>query len=218
MKVVQKYAGLLTIALLMCGCGSDPDKTPAVKIVTVSHAVAFDAHTKQLSMTEYGALDAFMQSVPVSAVSYVGLQADDSNSKAVMHARQLKAYLVKQGVDRNTIHLQPVPDSGNDSLLVTVVYAVAVPPAPCPDWSKNAMVHYDASNQSNFGCAYNNDFILQLANPGDYVGSQGSQPSADASRDSGFVQKYRLGTAPTIAGGSSGSGGASAPSSGGTSP
>jgi pilus biogenesis lipoprotein CpaD len=190
----KRVKAILTIAgalFLLAGCYYGPQKIAHVRMESTSHVVLFEKNKKQISKSEYESLDSFVRSVPVSAVSYVGLRADDADAVALRHAKQIKTYLVKQGVDHNTIHLEPSSGSDRDSILLTMQYSVAIPPEPCPDWSKSSGGTYNSTNGSNFGCAYYNDMAVQMANPADFEAAQGQAPVIDAERESGIVTKYR---------------------------
>jgi pilus assembly protein CpaD len=116
----------------------------------------------------------------------------------------VRDYLVAQGFEKKVIHLQPTPKMDPRTVLLTVQYAKGIPPQPCPDWSKNATHNYNDGNASNFGCAYNNNLILQLADPEDYNKGEGA-PHFDGARDSAVLGHYLADTAQPAGGGGGGS-------------
>jgi len=180
-----------TVAVIMLtACNSPVPKTADVKTEVVYHAIEYDNNKLQPSVLEAEKLDMFMESVPVDAVSYVGLQTVNSNQRAIERAKRLKLYLVKQGLTPKLIHLQPSVIEDGQVITLTIEYAKAVPPKPCPDWSKNSITNYNNTPGSNFGCAYYNNFIIQLDNPADFKNGHGNS-RIDETRSSNVIQKYR---------------------------
>ncbi len=68
-------------------------------------------------------------------------------------------------------------------------------PHPCPDWSKDSETNDTNANHSNFGCAVNNNFGLQLDNPRDLMQGHGdNRPDTGISEH--VIEQYRAGTLP----------------------
>jgi type IV pilus biogenesis protein CpaD/CtpE len=219
----MKVSGLMRLpacvvmltALLLSACNSPEEKTAHITTQAASHYIIFSIKKTTPSQSELLRLDAFVTSVPVLAVSYVGLEADDTNPAALKRAKWIKAYLVKHGIDANTIHLEPVLGAYS-TMLLTIEYSVAITPQHCPDWSKNAIANYDNTRFSNFGCSYYNNIVQQLSDPADFNGGQGTSQESGA-RESVTLQKYYLATPFSTGASSSGVSSSSGSSSGGTS-
>jgi len=68
-------------------------------------------------------------------------------------------------------------------------------PAPCPDWSQTTNTNYLNYNHSNFGCAVNKNFVLQLEDKQDMNEGHGiNRP--DAGITARQIERYRLGEIP----------------------
>jgi pilus biogenesis lipoprotein CpaD len=182
-----------------------PAKMPHVREEALSHAVLFHDGSTQLYPSEQDSLASFVSAIPPGGVSSVTLAANDSNLRAVARAQSVRSYLTKQGFNPNDIRLQSKPGIDPLMVMLNVRYAKAVPPEPCPDWSKNSGYDYENRDQSNFGCAYYNDLIVQLDNPADYNHGHGT-PVIDAPRDSAYLQRYLSGTSASGGGASTSSG------------
>lgn len=212
---------IVAVTILVMGCVACDTTPPAPKLAhvrkeTASHVVAFHDGSTQMFPGEQDALASFVGTISTNTISAVGLAADDTNPRAIERARTVRDYLVRQGFSARDIRM--LPDHSIDPLTVMlkVRYAKVLPPEPCPDWSKNSMHNYENTNASNFGCAYNNDLVMQLDNPNDYNQGHGT-PAISAARDSVILQRYNSNTPPPTASGgaSSGSSGGSSGSSGG---
>jgi type IV pilus biogenesis protein CpaD/CtpE len=181
---------------------------------TVSHPVLFTGSSLHISEIEQDSLADFIDAVPASTIAHVALGANDMNPAAVARARNVRNYLVARGVNKALIRLQPMAGIDARTVVISVQYAKALPPAPCPDWSKNSIVDYQSAGSSNFGCAVGNNFIIQLANPADYNSGHGTAVS-ESPRDSVVLQKY-FSDAPQPGAGAGGSSGSPASSGGGS--
>jgi pilus biogenesis lipoprotein CpaD len=212
LNIAAIFLGLL--ALSSCAPAPVAPKVPHVRTETATHAVAFGDAQTALYPSERASLDIFLEPISAPAVSYVGLMADDMNPRAVARARSIRNYLVHEGVAPNLIHLQPAAGMDARTVVVSLEYARMVPPAPCPDWSKDSSMDYTDQNMSNFGCAYYNNLSVQIADPNDYIAGHG-KPVYDGTRESAILQKYMAGTASSSGSASSSSSSGSSGSSGG---
>jgi pilus assembly protein CpaD len=216
---LRHVAAMALLTAALAGCDSPappPAKTAHVRQESVSHAVLFHDGSMRMAPSEQDALASFVNTVPAGAVSSVGLAVDDTNLRAVARARSVRDYLVKQGFSPQEIRMQPTPGIDPLTVMLSIRYAQVMPPGPCPDWSKNSIHNYENSDESNFGCAYYNNLIVQLANPSDYNGGHGT-PVFDGPRDSVIMQRYLADTPPPAASGgaSASAGGSSGASAGG---
>lgn len=191
---------------LLMGCGINAPKQPHVRAQSATYTIVFADGVTRLTVMEKDSLNDFISVVYPSAVSNVLLTADDTNASAVARARSIRDYLAQKGFNKNAIRLEPSAGMDPRTVVVSLQYMQAVAPEPCPDWSDNPAVSYQESTFSNFGCASNSNFIVQLANPADYNGGHNT-PVSEGPRDSAIMQKYFSGAA---------SGGAAASSGGGT--
>ena len=213
------YALIVATLFTLMGCSSPvTDKTARVKMETTSYTLVFEGKKTRLSKAQFEGLDSFVRSVPVLAINYAGIEADSSNSVAMARVKKIKNYLIKHGVAQEAIHLQPATGNDKNTITLNIQYAKAAPQTLCPDWSENPVVNYKNTTFSNFGCAYNNNIAVQLANPEDLEKGHG-QPAISGARDSVILQNYMANTPPPSAGasGSSSSSSSSSSSTGGAS-
>lgn len=71
----------------------------------------------------------------------------------------------------------------------------AVLPHPCPDWSHPTVGNYDNSTHSNYGCAVNTNFGLQVADPHDIAQGHGDV-GPDTETTVRVIERYREGELP----------------------
>ncbi len=206
---------LASLALAGCSASVPAPKMAHVRTETVSHVILFHEGAMQIYPSEQDSLASFISTIPTDAVSYVALATDDTNPRAVARARNVRNYLIAQGFSVNAVRLQPTPGIDPLTVVMNVQYAKAVSPEPCPDWSKDSVKNYENTNASNFGCAYYNNLIVQLANPADYNSGHG-KAAYDGQRDSVITERYLSGTSSGSSGGSASSSGSSASGGGST--
>lgn len=209
--------GLLSALALaaLTACGTASPKEPRVQVETASFAIGYQGSKIPLSYSQREALDAFMQSIPVSAVTLAVLSTDIDNPRNTQRTTRIRNYLIAQGVMPSTIRFQPTKQAGNrNMILLTLQYARILPPAGCPDWSQNPVADHNNLGFSNFGCAYNTDLARQMTNPADYESGQGN-PVMDGARESIAVQHYLSGASGASSSGGTSGGSSSSGSSGG---
>ena len=68
-------------------------------------------------------------------------------------------------------------------------------PHPCLDWSKDAETNYTNAMHSNYGCAVNTNFGLQLDNPRDLMEGHGDN-RPDTGITAHVIEQYRSGALP----------------------
>ncbi len=196
--LMQEFKKIIAILLpvfasvVLASCNAPQPEFARVKTELLSHPVVYEEHAKHLTDTEFNALRIFVQSLPSAGISYVGLMTDDMNSEAEQHAEQIKKYLIHAGIAPEVIHLQQAFGSDGHTIIVAVQYDKIIPPAPCPDWSKNSIANYNNTRASGFGCSYENNIAVQLTNPADLEHGNGTD-SMSPVRDSISVQKYNAG-------------------------
>lgn len=74
----------------------------------------------------------------------------------------------------------------------------------CPDWSSDPTKNYSNADFSNFGCAYHNNFYVQLQDPADLERGVGKS-GMTAVRESAVLQGYMSGASSSAAAASSAS-------------
>ena len=68
-------------------------------------------------------------------------------------------------------------------------------PAPCPDWSQTTNTNYLNYNHSNFGCAVNKNFALQLDDKQDMNEGHGAN-RPEPGITTHVIERYRAGEIP----------------------
>ncbi len=204
----------VSLCIAVAGCNSPAPKLAQVKLQTVNHTVIFNNASTRLSSYQIEHLQHFVGMLPIPAVSYVSLASNPGDRYAAARTKLIRNYLVHEGVYASLIHtIPPFTPMDKQSLLMTVQYTQGVPPGPCPDWSKNSLTNYNNTDMSNFGCAYNSNLAVQVADPADLYGGH-AFAETEGTRDSVVIGKYMSDTpAPTT---TSSSGGSSAASSSGS--
>ncbi len=190
-----QLAGVAAAFLIVLSGCSDMQPSPKmaqVKTETVSRAILFDGKSVKLSPRELEGLAAFVHVAPASAISYVELVADTANALAVSRIKKIKDYLVKQGIAHDVIRVHGLEGSDAHTVMLTIEYTRAIPPARCPDWSANPVSNYSNADLSNFGCAYYHDLIIQMADPMDFKRGRGNV-FPDATRSSVVIKEYSEG-------------------------
>lgn len=110
-------------------------------------------------------------------------------------ARMLQGWLEDEG-GIDTVYREVagvVPAGAGRTIGLSFQAYVAVVPN-CGDWSGTAGFNPTNAHHTNFGCAYHRNFGLMLSDPGDLVRGR-SAGSADATRQTVVLQKYRAGEA-----------------------
>jgi pilus assembly protein CpaD len=84
---------------------------------------------------------------------------------AAARFRTIAALLLPYGVVASQGNLAPLP--ANHAIIDTGRYLVTLP--PCPNWSKDAAIHFNNATASNFGCSTMVNLGLSAASPADLV-------------------------------------------------
>ncbi len=117
-------------------------------------------------------------------------ESDDTADAAA--AERMKEFVVREGARPQEIALR----RGDSSIAAETVvvsfqgYEVAVP--KCGDWSGTAGFNPSNLPHSNFGCSYQRNIGVMLADPGDLNRSD-AMGSADAPRSDDIIRKFRVG-------------------------
>jgi pilus biogenesis lipoprotein CpaD len=205
MAIIKKWSVLLLGVYALSACNYPAPKTAQVKTVVVSHDFTYMAGAPVLTIKETKSLEIFMEPIHGSAVSSAQIQVNTHDRRLPERINNIVGYLREKGVDSKNIYTTRDDDAvPPNTITLMLIYSVAVPPEPCPDWSKNATANYENTNSSNFGCAYNNNWVVQLSNPEDYNGNN-SRNVSDATRDGVALQKYFSGSSSSSSGSSAAS-------------
>jgi pilus biogenesis lipoprotein CpaD len=187
---------LAALLVLACCNSSDTiplDKTPHIEKQVIAHRVLYaNDVTQKISFEEYSNLKEFIASVPSSSVSNVLIVADESTPVKAKRLKHIVHYVTENGISRNIIHFQALPDNGND-IIVNIEFKKVIKAQNCPDWSSNPEHNYENAEFSNFGCANHNNIAVQVLNPSDLESGHG-QNNMSAEHDGTFLQKYMAGT------------------------
>jgi pilus assembly protein CpaD len=116
------------------------------------------------------------------------------NSQAALRAsREIKALLAESGVSKARIRQSSYTAEAQDqSAPVRISYiAISAQTAPCGEWPEDLLSNSSANkNWQNFGCASQQNFAAQIANPMDLVAPRGMTP-IDAQRRATVIDTYR---------------------------
>lgn len=158
-------------------------------------AVRFEPGHSHLSYADSRRLVRFLRMYHSRARTelVIATTPDAEGLKAQEHMAAFRERLVAEGVIRKRISLRPgtAPLGNNASVVLSFGgYDIRVP--ECGDWSGTAGFNPSNLPHTNFGCAYQRNVGLMLADPGDYVASEG-ESYIDARRSDLQLEVYRGG-------------------------
>jgi len=133
----------------------------------------------------------------------VATTADEAGRDADRHMAKIRRHLIDAGVDERVIEVRSAAaplGSGNGVIMSFEGYSAKV--ADCGDWTGGAGNNPTNLPHTNYGCSYQRNIGMMLADPGDLLRSQ-NDSYIEAYRVvnvgySGVVPNYRAG-APTPA-------------------
>jgi pilus assembly protein CpaD len=196
----------LALGLAVAGCQLpkagpvDFEQTHAIEPVPTTYVLAtrFEPGSGKLSARDEDRLALFLRQYARRARSplQVATTPDSAGLDAQEHMSAFREHLVFAGVPRRKIDIKPgsAPLGGEHSVVLSFNgWDVAVP--ECGDWSGDAG-GWNPTNlpNVNYGCAYQRNIGLMLADPGDYIASEGD-PYLDTLRTDGVIGLYRRGEA-----------------------
>lgn len=178
----------------------DYRQTHVIKPVATSYVLAtrFEPGSAKLSARDDDRLALFLRQYFRRARGPLLLATtpDSAGLDAQAHMATFRERLVFAGVPRREIDIKPgsAPLGGRHSVVLSFTgYDVAVP--ECGDWSGDAG-GWNPTNlpNVNYGCAYQRNVGLMLADPGDFLASEGD-PYLDTLRTDTIIGLYREGNA-----------------------
>lgn len=208
---IQSIAACLAVALLAaCEAPTQPSNYRAAhpivvteEIVTVALSVPADGGL--VAPSEEPGFGRFVRIFQTRAKGPITLHVDESKGGGVERSavieRTAQAF-ARAGVGRGGFKVMPgtLGHEGPAPILATFPAYKAIAPE-CGDWSKSASFNFSNTPHSDYGCSYQRNLALTVANPADFVNNQ---PMSAYSATRGVVSILTL-----EAGGSSGGGGAS---------
>jgi len=191
----SKLLPLLALTSALAGCASAggrdlPDRGIAavnVPVVTTTNYV-FDAAGSGggLAPGESDRLNGWFQGLGLSYGDSVYIDGSSSYAAHEQVARVAGRYgmLVSEGAPVTAGVVQP------GSVRIVVARRRAEVPG-CPNWSLPAQPNFENRNMSNYGCAVNSNFAMQVANPEDLLHGRDGASAVDAVTAAKAVQFYR---------------------------
>ncbi len=105
--------------------------------------------------------------------------------------QQLQNSLWRKGFSTQQVNTVVIQDTAPAFASVAVRYRGISYPERCPDWRHSAVINYDNSAMSNFGCATATNLGLMLANPNDLLESHGDYRSLPESNIMPLERLYK---------------------------
>ena len=185
----------LALSSALTGCASAaghdlPDRGIAavnVPVVTTANYV-FDAAAPSgaLAPGESDRLNGWFQGLGLSYGDSVYIDGNSGYAAREQVARVAGKYgmLVTDGAPVTEGVVQP------GSVRVVVARRRAEVPG-CPNWSRPSQPNFENRSMSNYGCAVNSNFAMQVANPEDLLHGRDGASASDALTAAKAVQFYR---------------------------
>ncbi|NQV99803.1 MAG: CpaD family pilus assembly protein [Rhodospirillales bacterium] len=201
-----------TASFLLVGCQAPPDTADyrdshQIEAVTESRSISFPDHdqTQSLSGTEQARFDQFMDIYHARGQGPVIIQASDAEGNAALKASRINAmrHLVERaGVAGKSISI--LPFNAENGAAVTLSFSANTVKVPeCNNWESGSSYNWSNQRHSNFGCSYQRNLGLTIANPADINGAATMAPGdgpASASRIDGYRTGGGAATAAPAAG------------------
>ena len=191
----SKLLPLLALSSALAGCASAagrdlPDRGIAavnVPVVTTANYV-FDAAAPggALAPGESDRLNGWFQGLGLSYGDSVYIDGSTGYAAREQVARVAGKYgmLVSDGAPVTAGVVQP------GSVRVVVARRRAEVPG-CPNWSVPSQPNFENRSMSNYGCAVNSNFAMQVANPEDLLHGRDGASASDTMTAAKAVQFYR---------------------------
>ncbi|MEZ5758325.1 MAG: CpaD family pilus assembly lipoprotein [Emcibacteraceae bacterium] len=168
-----------------------------VEMVRIPYNIQFNNDVVELSDTEIGKLNHFLQSANISYGDEFSMDFPlDRNGNISEIDKKRMAYvsglLKKSGLYLSAEVTPFGMEPGNNSGRLLVSKYVVTPPE-CGDWSQKSYPNYENAPLNNLGCASQANLGLMIANPRDLViGAKGGTPNTE--RTARAVERYQNGT------------------------
>ena len=180
--------GAAAAVILVSGIGACAEIPPAGPLdVSETHriepvatrfvlATRFETGHSHLSYADSQRLDRFLRVFHSRARTdlVIATTPDAEGLEAQEHMGEFRERLVAEGVSRRRIAFRPgTAPLGNDASVMLSFggYDVRVP--ECGDWSGHAGYNPTNLPHTDFGCSYQRNIGLMLADPGDLLASEG---------------------------------------------
>lgn len=202
-KSVTRIIGMASLALLCAGCAESlqvispppPSETKrnTVEQHTATHDVFFHGGSNDLPETESEALRRIFASISPLSVRQVMIEYAPGQGGLQEKQRKMTRQLRAIGFTTDQIAYAAGSEVRRDQMRLLVSYAIARPPAGCPDWSESAVSNYDNTMFSNYSCATMTNLGHMVANPNDLLHGRG-KATVDAGRSAKAIKDWREGT------------------------
>lgn len=191
----SKLLPLLALSSALAGCASAggrdlPDRGIAavnVPVVTTANYV-FDAAAPggALAPGESDRLNGWFQGLGLSYGDSVYIDGSSAYAAREQVARVAGKYgmLVSDGAPVTAGIVQP------GAVRIVVARRRAEVPG-CPNWSSASQPNFENRSMSNYGCAVNSNFAMQVANPEDLLHGRDGASASDTLTAAKAVQLYR---------------------------
>lgn len=175
----------MAVVLILAGCQSppgvgDPRDEHPLKVVdeTVSVSIGDRVGGGPLLPLEQVAFDRFVHTYVLRGKGVVAMQSfGDGESEHAARYQRAYELLRRAGVDAGHVFVAPGKPAGEGRGRVVLSFlANAVKVPECGDWSSTATNDWSNRRHANFGCAYQRNLGLTIANPGDLNSAQPLSP------------------------------------------
>jgi len=187
MKIFRKIPMIMLVAGL-AACESPQDyagsydmQHPIIvteEIVAINLSVPSSGGTVLVS--ERDGFANFSRIYQLRSKSLITLYVDESKSDGVPRdaiIKRVAGALQKAGIRSENIRVMPgsLGHEGAAPVLATFdAHSVKAP--ECGDWSDKSTYNWSNTRHKNFGCSYQRNLALSVANPGDFLESQPMSP------------------------------------------
>ncbi len=195
--VAVAVMALAACAPQITGPNTDSDIYPLrVKKSTVSMVVRIPTAGDKIGSTNEARIRAFVRDYRRRALSQMVVTTAPGDNPVASRAQveSVRASLVTAGMQDGDIIVKPglaEIDRGDVVILSFRGAVVAVP--ECGDWSGSSAFDPSNSLHTNYGCAYQRNFGLMLADPRDLIRSQ-PEGDPDPTRRTLVIDAWRTGT------------------------
>lgn len=196
---------LSAVAVVVAGCAlpptgpADPRDASPVRLhtETAGFTLSFAPRDAEMASQDSERFDAFLQDYLRRGRSPLRVVMRPVEDVLIERARQemVTTLLVREGIAMDRVIIDRAAPKGlgiNDFHFSFRRYAVTV--GECGDWSGQAGFNPTGLPHTNFGCAYQRDIGLMLADPGDLARPRETGP-IDAHRTDRVIDSYRVGRA-----------------------
>ena len=202
-SLLKRISLVAAVAMAVAGCQSPPAGAPqyendySITPVLTNYVMAtkFEPGTGKPFYEDEARLQRFVKQFHRRGRSHlvIATTRDAAGEDAHRNMAAFQRRLRSEGIDPRRIDVRPgsAPFGGDHSVVMSFRgFEASVP--ECGDWTGAAGFNPGNLPHTNYGCAYQRNFGLMLADPGDLMRSH-DDDSMDANRAGGFVGGYREG-------------------------